>query len=141
MTEDPPATGPHPGGAAGSGDRHLAPHLLKGHLAVSFTTTTERPQASLKGDIDMGVAGPLHRLLQQALSRSETGLDLNMSGVDFCDSSGLNTLLRLRSEARAEGRTVAITDAGPQLRRLLAVTETADLFAPLPSPCNEAPES
>ncbi|MET9397105.1 STAS domain-containing protein [Kitasatospora sp. NPDC002965] len=139
MSEDLPAPGPRPGPRtgdatdAGAGAGHLAPRLLAGRLAVGFTTTLRRPRAHLKGEIDMDLAGSLYRVLGQALARSDTGLDIDMSGVEFCDSSGLNTLIRLRLEARADDRTVTITAASPQVRRLLTITETAALFTPPPA--------
>ncbi|MEV0533547.1 STAS domain-containing protein [Kitasatospora sp. NPDC050463] len=137
MFEDPFTFGrPGPEAAvpgAAAGQRHRARRLLLDYLAVDFTAGSERPRAQLKGEIDMDVTDRLHDVLEQALVHSRTGLDIDMSGVEFCDSSGLNVLLRLRLTAQAGGRTLTITDASPQVKRLLAVTETAALFTAVPA--------
>ncbi|GHH82078.1 hypothetical protein GCM10018781_66330 [Kitasatospora indigofera] len=109
-----------------------APRRPAGRLTVGFTTTGGRLRARLKGEIDMDVADPLRHVLARALTRGGTGLDIDMSDVEFCDSCGLDTLLRLRLQARDQGHAVTITDASPQVRYLLTLTETADLFTPPP---------
>ncbi|MER8184941.1 STAS domain-containing protein [Kitasatospora sp. NPDC094015] len=122
MTEDPSTTPPgpsHPSGPAG-------------RLSVAVVPGLSRHLARLVGEIDMDVAADLRETLERALADAGTGLDLDMSGVTFCDSFGLNTLLRLRLSALRSGRTLVIVHAGPQLAKLLSLTETTALFtAPL----------
>ncbi|MFE2236494.1 STAS domain-containing protein [Streptomyces sp. NPDC059442] len=86
----------------------------------------------IAGEVDLDSAGHLRATLMRVLATSpdRAGLALDMSAVTFCDSIGLNTLLRLRLQALDEGRTLTITDASPQVARLLEVTGSAGLFTP-----------
>ncbi|GGV50620.1 hypothetical protein GCM10010495_80350 [Kitasatospora herbaricolor] len=124
-----PTTGDIDAQAVGSSWDGPAPRCLAGRLTVGFTATGDRLRARLKGEIDMDVADPLRHVLTRALTHCGTGLDIDMSDVEFCDSCGLDTLLRLRLQAQAQGHAVTITDASPQVRHLLALTETAGLFS------------
>ncbi len=117
--------------------------------AASVIAARGRPPSSLKieahqagartavviaGDIDLDGEQLLEQMLRRALAESVTGVDLDLSGVGFCDCSGLNVLLRLRRRALKEARTVVIQAADPAVERLLAVTETSSLFAPAFTP-------
>ncbi|WP_079008207.1 STAS domain-containing protein [Streptomyces sp. XY431] len=51
-----------------------------------------------------------------------------MEQVSFCDCRGLNALLSVRLLAEDTGRSLVLTSASPQVRRLLDLTGTTDLF-------------
>ncbi|MFF3327485.1 STAS domain-containing protein [Streptomyces sp. NPDC002889] len=99
-------------------------------LAVTVTGGgREASLAVVVGEIDIEGASDLLHALTAAL-RAGGGLDLDLAGVTFCDSSGLHALLEVRSRALASGRTVALRNAGSQIRRLMEVTGTLELLAP-----------
>ncbi|WP_405770238.1 ANTAR domain-containing protein [Streptomyces sp. NBC_01538] len=83
----------------------------------------------VSGAIDLVTEQALHHGLSQALAHSEHGIELDLSGVDFCDCSGLNVLLRVRRRALDEGKIISIRSAGAAVLRLFAVTGTLPLFA------------
>lgn len=60
-------------------------------------------------------------------------LYLDLSGVPFMDSSGLNLLITLRRRLRAEGGRLAVTGLQTQPERLLQLTQTSELFTVIPS--------
>ncbi|MDW4910037.1 ANTAR domain-containing protein [Streptomyces sp. ADMS] len=82
----------------------------------------------VSGAIDIVSEQALHNGLRQALTRSDRGIDLDLSGVDFCDCSGLNVLLRLRRRALDDGKIITIRAAGAAVFRLLSITGTLPLF-------------
>ncbi|WP_328672633.1 ANTAR domain-containing protein [Streptomyces sp. NBC_00328] len=103
--------------------------------ASPFLETAVYPAGSrtlvvVAGEIDIDTAQPLQHNLCAALAQACQGLDLDLARVDFCDCSGLRVLLRLRSLALAQGKTVHIRAAGRAVERLLMLTGTAPLFAP-----------
>jgi len=117
--------------------------------AASVIAAEGRPSASLKieahqvgartavviaGEIDLDGEQALKQVLRRALAESVTGVDLDLSGVEFCDCSGLNVLLRLRRRALKDTKTVVIQAADPVVERLLALTGTSSLFAPSYTP-------
>ncbi|WP_405819548.1 ANTAR domain-containing protein [Streptomyces sp. NBC_01390] len=83
----------------------------------------------VSGAIDLVTEQAFHKGLRQALAGSERGIDLDLSGVDFCDCSGLNVLLRIRSHALDEGKIVTIRSASAAVLRLFSITGTLPLFA------------
>jgi anti-sigma B factor antagonist len=73
------------------------------------------------GDIDLGTA---EALATQAMGhlRGSPGLTIDMHGVTFCDSAGINVLVRLRNECEQEHSTFQIINAPAHLRVLLEIT-------------------
>ncbi|WP_228974421.1 STAS domain-containing protein [Streptomyces sp. DH12] len=55
-------------------------------------------------------------------------LRLDLSGVPFMDSTGLNLLLRLRRRVRDDGSRLVLAGLQPQPRHLLHLTEAYALF-------------
>lgn len=125
MTEDP-HTFP-PGAATAEGCAPYQPPAAA-RLAVTVTPGPHHHTARVSGEIDTDVAGHLADVLERALHDGATGLDIDMSRVTFCDCQGLNVLLRLRQAALHMGHTLTITDPGPPLKRVLALTGATALF-------------
>ncbi|MFF6992939.1 ANTAR domain-containing protein [Streptomyces sp. NPDC010273] len=82
----------------------------------------------MSGLLDFLTAQVVYDALREVFSRSGRGVDVHLSGIDFCDCAGLNALLRVRRQARHEGRTVAIRTVSAAVRRLLSATRTRSLF-------------
>ncbi|MFF8387814.1 STAS domain-containing protein [Streptomyces kanasensis] len=55
-------------------------------------------------------------------------LRLDLSGVSFMDSTGLNLLLRLRRRVQGDGSRMVLTGLQDQPRHLLDLTEAYSLF-------------
>ncbi|MFH8991522.1 STAS domain-containing protein [Streptomyces sp. NPDC017940] len=83
---------------------------------------------TVSGELDLTTFGALDRGLEDALSEHPT-LILDLTGVTFCDSSGLNTLLRLRRRAQDTGGQLVLAAPPPQMLRLLTLTGTDSIFA------------
>ncbi|MFD5625820.1 anti-sigma factor antagonist [Streptomyces sp. NPDC127072] len=98
-------------------------------LEIETRPAGDRTLVVLTGAIDLVTQPTLRDGLQAALARSARGIDLDLSGVDFCDCSGLNVLLFLRQRALAEDKTVAIQAVCAAVHRLFSVTGTLPLFA------------
>ncbi|MFC8274265.1 STAS domain-containing protein [Streptomyces sp. NPDC057271] len=98
-------------------------------IGVSVTPTACGVGVRVRGEIDLDSVGRLRTTLLRAMAAYD-GVDvtLDLSGVSFCDSSGLNALLLARRHALREGRRLTITAAGSQVTRLLEVTGSAALF-------------
>jgi anti-anti-sigma factor len=53
---------------------------------------------------------------------------MDLSGVTFMDSSGLNLMLQLRKRLIAEGGQIAVTGLQPRVEYVLRLTETYELL-------------
>lgn len=91
---------------------------------------------AVSGEIDIDTEQTLQHALRLALARSSDGLDLDLSGVGFCDCSGLNVLLRVRRIALSDGKTLGVRALSPWGGRLFALTDTSSLFTHSRAPVN-----
>ncbi|MCX4776170.1 STAS domain-containing protein [Streptomyces sp. NBC_01264] len=85
---------------------------------------------NIGGEMDIDRApllqGALHTLITQPDCPPEVVLDL--TELTFCDSSGLNAILRARLTAEAHGRHVTLHAPNRQVTKLLELTGTEQLF-------------
>ncbi len=81
------------------------------------------------GELDMDSEEQLRSALEDSVSRCVRHVELDLSGVTFCDCSGLNLLLAARWRAVRQGKTLTVRAASPAVRKLLVDTDTWPLFA------------
>ncbi|MFB7411435.1 STAS domain-containing protein [Streptomyces sp. NPDC056202] len=94
--------------------------------------------ARVFGEIDMDNADELRRDLTAALDFSACGLDIDLSGVTFCDCTALHVLLRLNQQALGAGKTLVLTALSPRTARLLQITQTKHVLTTPADPPREA---
>jgi anti-anti-sigma factor len=97
-------------------------------LHISAYRAGDRIRVVVIGELDIDADRTLHRVLNTALRQSRNGIDLDLSQVEFCDCSGLNTLLRIRQLALRDGKTATVSAAGRAVVRLLTLTGTLPLL-------------
>lgn len=78
----------------------------------------------VRGDLDVVGGASLDRTLRDL--GDVRALDL--SDVEFVDSTGLRSLLAASRRCEAAGRRLVLVDPSAAVRRLLDITATADLF-------------
>ncbi|MFE2571783.1 STAS domain-containing protein [Streptomyces mirabilis] len=79
------------------------------------------------GDMDLATVSVLELTVDEVLSDHRTVI-LDLTGVTFCDSSGLNSLIRLRRRAQDTGGQLILAAPPPQMMRLLTITGTGSVF-------------
>jgi anti-anti-sigma factor len=99
------------------------------YVKIDAHPVGERMAVLVAGELDLDTDQALQQGLHKALAESVSGVDLDLSGVEFCDCSGLNVLLHIRRRALKDGKTVVIQAVGPAVQRVLALTDTSSLFA------------
>ncbi|CAL9577000.1 hypothetical protein SUDANB120_04970 [Streptomyces sp. enrichment culture] len=92
------------------------------NVAVVFEAGSQRVLARVSGEIDTDQAADLREELTAALAAGRTGLDVDLAGVTFCDSSGLHVLLDLHRLALQAGKTLVLTELSRPVDRLLHLT-------------------
>ncbi|MER6180966.1 ANTAR domain-containing protein [Streptomyces sp. NPDC001652] len=108
----------------------LAGHDGETRLTVCARPDGDRMTVTVRGDLDLAADQELQQSLRSALTDSGKGIDLDLDGIEFCDCSGLNTLLGIRQQALDQGKTVTIRAISPAAERVFALTDTLPLFAP-----------
>jgi anti-sigma B factor antagonist len=66
--------------------------------------------------------------IRAALPATCVGLDLDLSGLTFLDSSGLGTLVALHKTLRSRNGTVRLLQPAPNVRQILELTRLHRVF-------------
>jgi len=76
----------------------------------------------LTGEIDLSTAPRLSTVVTELLSDAPARVVLDMSGVTFCDSQGLGTLVVLSRKASMAQSCLVLTNVADFLLRVLDIT-------------------
>jgi len=79
------------------------------------------------GELDLVDIEELKSAVRPFLAESRA-VELDMSGLEFIDSSGLGALVQLRSEAHAQGVSLVLRDMRANIHRLFEVTGLTGVF-------------
>lgn len=83
---------------------------------------------ALSGDLDHDSAGVLRQALADSLAGGHSRVLVDLAEVGFCDSTGVNVLLRARQQAQADGTSLELCALGAQAARLFDMTGAATVF-------------
>jgi anti-sigma B factor antagonist len=75
---------------------------------VQFTTRDDAVIARLIGEIDLSNAGELRRAITDATPNDALGVVLDLTDVDYIDSTGIHLLYRLGDSLRARGQALRL---------------------------------
>lgn len=88
---------------------------------------------SVRGEVDIATAPELAAGLEGVVRASPRAVVVDLSGVSFMDSSGVNRLVSAARTLMADGARVVLAVPGPLLRRVFDVTRVADVVPVEPS--------
>ena len=80
------------------------------------------PVVAAPDEIDITNAEALRSALLKAAANGNRTLVVDMTRTQFCDSSGLHTLIAAHKRAEAEGREVLLVIPSPAVLRVFALT-------------------
>jgi anti-sigma B factor antagonist len=108
-------------------------------LKVSTRSQGGRIIVSVGGEIDLYTAPRLHGELASVLSaEGPAQIVVDMSGVEFCDSTGMNVLLSAHRRAREQGGDLELAAPRATVRKILQVTGLETVFTVLDDPATVA---
>ncbi|MET7765985.1 anti-sigma factor antagonist [Streptomyces sp. NPDC005393] len=97
-------------------------------VTLDVDTVGDRLIVTASGELDLESDQVLQHTLSDALDHAVGGLELDLAGVEFCDCSALNVLLRVRHRALQASKSFILCATSPAVARLLALTSTLPLF-------------
>ncbi|MET7758464.1 STAS domain-containing protein [Streptomyces sp. NPDC005389] len=97
-------------------------------LRVEVRTMDRTELLAPVGELDHYTAELLRSPLDQALDAGRTRLVVDCSGLEFCDSTGLNVLLGARLRADAAGGGVHLVGMRPAVARVFHITGAEAVF-------------
>lgn len=86
----------------------------------------------LSGDLDVGVKEDLRARLNAVASRSDD-VDIDLSRVEYADSTALGLFIGLRNRLRERGKRVRLVFPSPPLQKLLDYAGLKAAFEIVPS--------
>ena len=96
-------------------------------LEVISAQTSEGTVLSVSGELDLSTGPALLDHVAIAMF-DNPGIALDLTGVTFIDSSGLQVLLRTREVAIERGVNAYVSAVSPAVRRLFDLTGTGELL-------------
>jgi anti-sigma B factor antagonist len=100
---------------------------------VGDAVLRDAPGVAVRGEVDMSVAEALEEALEAAIRESVGAFIVDLSGLDFIESTGLQVLLRARGLLGREDRALAVVCPHGPVRRVFELSGLSDLFALYPS--------
>ncbi|MGW7333978.1 STAS domain-containing protein [Streptomyces sp. NPDC054840] len=90
----------------------------------------QRRVVHVGGELDIDRAPMLRDALHTVITRpgGPDEIVVDLSGLSFCDSSGLNALIHAQQTAAEHGRRIILRTPPSQFRRLLEMTGADALF-------------
>jgi len=116
---------------AGSGGRVPAVELN-----VSSRSQGDHAIVIATGEIDLYTAPRLQSELAEVIANAAPAsrVVVDMSGVEFCDSTGMNVLLSCLRQVRERGGELELAAPRPAVMKILQVTALDSVFTIIPSP-------
>ena len=116
---------------AGSGGRVPAVELN-----VSSRSQGDHAIVIATGEIDLYTAPRLQSELAEVIANAAPAsrIVVDMSGVEFCDSTGMNILLSCLRQVRERGGELELAAPRPAVMKILQVTALDSVFTIIPAP-------
>ncbi|WP_025273376.1 STAS domain-containing protein [Haloglycomyces albus] len=91
-------------------------------LGLSLSTSGSYAVVAVNGEIDMYTAPQLRDAVNDTVTKGYTNIAVDLSGVDFCDSTGLGVLVGARRNLTRRGGHLVVVAANSRIEKLLQLT-------------------
>jgi anti-anti-sigma factor len=93
----------------------------------------DAPGVVVHGEVDLNVVPQLEETIEKAIIESVGAFIIDLSDLEFIDSSGLQVLMRARGLLGREDRALAVVCPHGAVRKVFELSGCSDLFALFPS--------
>ena len=99
-------------------------------LNVSSRSREDHAIVIVSGEIDLYTAPRLHSELAAVIASAAPAprVIIDLSGVEFCDSTGMNVLLSCLRQVQERGGELALAAPRPAIKKILQVTGLDSVF-------------
>jgi anti-sigma B factor antagonist len=92
-------------------------------LELSCRTDADGNQVvTVTGELDIATAEQAYAYISEIIDGWQAPVSVDLSGLTFCDASGLGVLARIARHARQAGRQLRLTAARPSLLKIMRIT-------------------
>jgi anti-sigma B factor antagonist len=104
-------------------------------LGLSRRTGADGDQVvSVTGELDIATADQAYAYISEVIDSGPAAVSVDLSGLTFCDASGLGVLAKIARHARQAGRQLKLTSARPSLLKIMRLTGLDGVFPELRPP-------
>jgi anti-sigma B factor antagonist len=86
---------------------------------------------SVTGELDIATAEQAYSYISEVIDGRPAPVTVDLSGLTFCDASGLGALARIARHAREAGRQLMLTSARPSVVKIMRITGLDRIFPEL----------
>lgn len=97
-------------------------------LKVSTRSHAGHALVAIAGEIDLYTAPRLQSEFTRLLQDGPNRVVIDMSAVEFCDSTGMNVLLSALKRIKEQGGALDVAAPRPAVRKILQVTGLDSVF-------------
>ena len=97
-------------------------------LTVDDAGLDDAPGVTVHGEIDIASSPALEEAIEAAIRDSAGAFVIDLSGVDFLETTGLHVLLRARGLLGREDRALAVVCPFGPVRRVFELSGSSELF-------------
>jgi anti-sigma B factor antagonist len=99
-------------------------------VQLDLSVARHRPNTVLElaGELDIATADLLTAMIKELIRIGHTTLVLDVSGLRFCDSTGLEALLQSHDEAWKAGGSLRLVGVHGVLERVLEIARCRQIF-------------
>ncbi|TQM72309.1 anti-sigma B factor antagonist [Actinomadura hallensis] len=97
-------------------------------LNVSTASQEGHTVVTAVGELDLYTAPRLQAALAGLLREKVDRIVVDLSGVEFCDSTGMNVLLAAMKRLKEQGGSLELAAPRPAVKRILQVTGLDTVF-------------
>ena len=110
------------------GGRSRTSMVHAGRLRIEVSECARPARIALYGEFDISSAADATRALHELLARGPQEVIVDLSGLEFMDSTGVKFLVDGRETAIARGVKLSLVHGGDPVKRVLTVSGIAALF-------------
>jgi anti-sigma B factor antagonist len=103
-------------------------------MQITMSTETDPMITAVVGRLDLRTAPELRAQVTAALAAGPGSMIVDLSDVEFIDSSGVGVLIGLHKRAEAQGGRLTIVPPSGSARQIFALTRTESFFNIVPNP-------
>ena len=116
--------------------KHIVPaqaqRVEPAQLELSCRTGANGYQiVSVTGELDIATAEQAYSYISEVIDGRPAPVTVDLSGLTFCDASGLGALARVARHAREAGRQLMLTSVRPSLLKIMRITGVDRVFPEL----------
>lgn len=82
----------------------------------------------LSGELDYSSSTKLRAALEDFIKLSKGPVDIDLTGLEYLDSSGLAVLIELRKKLKVKNRELTVAGVHPNAEKVIRLTQVAELF-------------